>query len=60
MLIFAGYNLNGEAVRVTLEKNHVYIENVRTGEKKRWNNEWYDEENISLIRLSMLNEGYRM
>ena len=60
MLIFAGYNPEGNAVRVTLEDNHVYIEEVRTGKKERWNDEWYDEDSWSLIRVSMMNEGYTM
>lgn len=59
-LVFAGYNPDGQAVRVTLEGYHVYIEIVSTGEKERWNDEYYDEDQTDLIRFSMLNEGYKM
>lgn len=55
--LFTGYK-DGQKVTVTLEDHHVWIETF--GERELWNDEYYTEESISTIKLSLLNEGYRI
>lgn len=58
MKLFAGYDGSNRAVTVFLEDGKVVIEYVRSGRKVFWNDELYSKDQIELIRLSMLNEGY--
>lgn len=59
MKLFDGYK-DGTPITVTLENGAVMIEDKATGEKEAWNDEYYTEDSVSTIKLSLLNEGYRI
>ena len=59
MKLFEGYK-DGAKVIITLEDGTVMIEYPYTGEREAWNDEYYTEDDIELIKMSLLNEGFRL
>lgn len=55
--LFEGFK-DGQKIIVTLEDGYVWI--MTNGEKHRWNDELYDSDSYSLIRHSLLAEGYQI
>ena len=59
MKLFSGYDERNKGVTIYLIDGRVVIEYVSSGQKVYWNDEYYTEESIPIIKLGLMNEGFR-
>ena len=59
MKLFAGCDERNKGVTIYLIDGRVVIEYVSSGLQVYWNDEYYTEESIPIIKLGLMNEGFR-
>ena len=58
--LFKGYSKSGKRIHVYLNDGRVDIWYIDTMTRKRWNSEYYTDDQIPLIRDSLISEGFRL